>query len=548
MLPRLATVVFAATTAVMVSSKAHPEWVTIEEYIGETIAQSVTDAVQRAADLAAAKADANAEYHKARLAFYAQLESGVLGSPEEQRFAVLLYQKDIYYLSLNASGGVRANAKIIRAVDALSGGQALDGGIDLYASDLFDIWVNDVRAKLGAKQNGELIMPTSQAQLMQAIAKLSDSYNRYRKARDRLEFLRWRASRPLIYAPKATTPEARADTYIHVVLEPTIETEVTKLPEDQRDSSKQKLDAWVIKLRQAIIDYETLSLTPEDVAEAMKSWKFSESDIAYFWTRLGEGKKLQGNDFLVAVEQALAQTQNFRDLRQYGHQFNSRPAAWDSQLKFWNLKRAGKLYYEEVYKTQPVKFARVTYHEVGDAIANGRLGSEPPLPVFRRYGDEPKPQLKAASALALPETKSEPERLASAAAAAKANAAIDAQALKDQRAVDQETKRAEADRSVRAAAAAYLRGEKSGLDVLGVRLGMSVDEADDDSQDHPRRLGPHQRRQSWRIPRDCSSAHLCQHGHVPDGRAHASPRRSAPACDWRRADCADRTDCSGRGH
>jgi hypothetical protein len=320
MLPRLATVVFAAMIAV-VASKARPETMTIEEYIGETIAQSVTDAVQKAADLAAAKVEANAEFHEARLAFYAQLENGVLGSPEEQSFALLLHQKDIYYLSLNAAKGVRGEAKRIRAVDALSGGQALDGGIDLFpASELFEAWVNDVRAKLGAKYDGELIMPPSPAQFMQAIVDSSDSYNRYRKARDHLEFLRWRASRPLIYAPKATTPEARADTYIHVVLDPTIDKELAKLPDDEREAATQKLDAWVMELREAIIHYETLSLTPEDLTEAMKSWNFSGPDMAYFWTRLGEGKRLQGNDFLVAVDQALAQTQNFRDLRQYGRQ------------------------------------------------------------------------------------------------------------------------------------------------------------------------------------------------------------------------------------
>jgi hypothetical protein len=327
MLRKLATVVLGATIAVVISSRARPETVTIEEYIGETIEKSVTDAFQKAAELAEAKVEANAEFNNARLAFYAQLENGVLGSPEEQRFALLLYQKDIYYLSLYSAEGVYAGAKRIRAVDALSGGHALDGGIDSFAKDLFQVWVNDVRAILGAKHDGELIVPPSPAQFMQAIVDTSDSYNRYRKARDRLELLAWRASRPLIYAPKATTPETRADTYIRVVLDPTIDKELKKLPAEQRDAAKQKLNDWVMALRQAIIEFETISLTPEDVTEVMKSLDFSEQDMAYFWSRLGDRKELQGNDFLVAVDQALAQTQNFRDLRQLGRQFDSQPAS-----------------------------------------------------------------------------------------------------------------------------------------------------------------------------------------------------------------------------
>jgi hypothetical protein len=56
-------------------------------------------------------------------------------------------------------------------------------------------------------------------------------------------------------------------------------------------------------------------------------------------------------------------------------------------------------------------------------------------------------------------------------AGAMAQAATDA---KDQAAAT----RVSADASVRAVASAYLRGEKSSLDVLGLRLGMTVDDAD----------------------------------------------------------------------
>lgn len=378
----------AAILAMVMARGAHAEMVTIEEYIGASIGRQIGDIIVKGDQFKNAKSNANAEFKQARSAFYGQLANGVLGSPEEQNFAELLYDKDIYFLSLNVSEGVRSSKKRLEALDKLSGGAALDGGISGWpADDLFDAWVTAVRSHLGARADGQLIFVFNPVALKQAIDATKPSYDRYRKARDAQEFKRWRASRPLIVEPKADTPEQRADTYIRVVLHDAVEKAVAAVPEAEREPTREKIAPWANQLRQAIVDYEATPITPDVVADALKAWKYSSEDTAYFWQQLGNGKSLQGPAFVSAVVQALSRTGEFQDRKRYGRAYGANPAVIDEQLKEWAQKRASPADAKTMtylYQHKPVAFGLITYVMVADLISSGHLGHEPPLPVFRR--------------------------------------------------------------------------------------------------------------------------------------------------------------------
>ena len=292
---RLVAAIGSTMFAALVATSSQAEMLTLEEFIGKSIGQQIGDTVVKGAQFKSSKHDANAEFAQARRAFYAQLANGILGSPEEQNFAELLYDKDIYYLSLNVSEGVRSSAKRMKALDALSGGAALDDGIAGWpADDLFDVWVTDVRSQLGATADGQLIFVFDPVAFKQAIDATKPSYDRYRKARDEQEFKRWRASRPLIMEPKADTPEQRADTYMRVVMHNAVEEVVENLPQKEREQFRAKTEPWASQVRQAIIDYEKRAITPDTVSRAMKAWKYSDEETAYFWSRLGGGKNSPG--------------------------------------------------------------------------------------------------------------------------------------------------------------------------------------------------------------------------------------------------------------
>jgi hypothetical protein len=377
-----------AILVMTVARGAHAEMVTIEEFIGRSIGQQIGDTIVKGAQFKDAKDNANAEFDQARSAFYAQLTDGILGSPEEQNFAELLYDKDIYYLSLNVSEGVRSSAQRLKALDMLSGGAALDGGIPGWpADDLFDAWVTKVRSHLGATADGQLIFVFDPVALKQAIDATRPSYDRYRKARDEQEFKRWRASRPLIVEPKADTPEERARTYIDIVLKDAIDDAMSKLSKNQQEEAMRKIRPWIEQLRKAIIDHESRPITPEVVASYMEAKKYSKADQDYFWSELGAAKDLKGNDFVTAVDKALEATIRFRDLRLYGQAAGASLAVVDAALKNWVTKNSGggnSKSIEEVYASQPVPFPRVTYLTVADLISSGHLGREPPLPAFHR--------------------------------------------------------------------------------------------------------------------------------------------------------------------
>ena len=108
---------------------------------------------------------------------------------------------------------------------------------------------------------------------------------------------------------------------------------------------------------------------------------------------------LQGNDFVAAVDKALAATQKYRDLKQYGKQFDTLPTTMDAALKAWLQKEESpgdKNTLDYLQQHKPIAFKLIPYLMVADLISTGHLGQEPPLPAFRRFGD-PVPATSAAA-------------------------------------------------------------------------------------------------------------------------------------------------------
>jgi hypothetical protein len=88
----------------------------------------------------------------------------------------------------------------------------------------------------------------------------------------------------------AKTPEERADRYLKWCLAPRIADVSENLSEKERADLAEKLKIWREQIRSAIIDYEQVEVTPENVIEDFRTGentaKFSDQLVEYFRERL----------------------------------------------------------------------------------------------------------------------------------------------------------------------------------------------------------------------------------------------------------------------
>lgn len=158
--------------------------------MGHQIGSAIGGALRSAAEFAQSKAAANAEMEKARRDFLRNYPNGADLAAARERLASLLFQKDLYYLSLSISEGLTPdNEQRLQLLDMLTGG-ALDGGIHPGAKADFADWVDAVRASLGARRRGELLFVTSGPDVLKAIGDNMGVYERYLQRRDPIELAR----------------------------------------------------------------------------------------------------------------------------------------------------------------------------------------------------------------------------------------------------------------------------------------------------------------------------------------------------------------------
>jgi hypothetical protein len=88
----------------------------------------------------------------------------------------------------------------------------------------------------------------------------------------------------------AKTPEERAERYLKWCLAPRIKDQSENLSETERTDLLEKSKVWSEQLRNAIIDFENVKVTPENVIEEIRhgenSDSFSAQLVEYFQDRL----------------------------------------------------------------------------------------------------------------------------------------------------------------------------------------------------------------------------------------------------------------------
>jgi hypothetical protein len=380
----------ACLMAVPRASKAEADWPR-ETIGGPTLAEQIADIVVKAQKVAAAKEAANAEIEDARRQFFADCVNGIRGGVSEKNFAELLFEKDIYFLSLYMQEGMTPKAlRQLKGIDILTGGE-LDGG--LPPVEIFGVWVNAVRTALGAPPPGQLWLPTP-AEFIEGIAQTSDVYEKYKVSRDRAEFGRWRKS-IRITVPAATTADQLADNYIKYILNPALDKAISEIPEGERASVLSKVDVWRDQMHHAILDLENVEVTPEKVAEELRFYKIDEDFIKFFIdsvdrARQSGEKDLPGIILRTQQEVFARQEQRNTQLRPrsgralsgldwtnrtwvYTHEAGKLNAAQLAAMDFPNASLMDYLY----GPGQPIKFPRDTYHLARDYLQQGRIFTEP---------------------------------------------------------------------------------------------------------------------------------------------------------------------------
>jgi hypothetical protein len=233
------------------------------EIAAAELGASVGDAVAAGMELANTKAQANAQFGAARSRFFAEYPNGKNFEEANKEFAELLWEKDLYFLSISLPTGFgdkspNSMASVFAKLDVLTGG-TLDNGIPDSAGFEFSRWVTGVRQSLGAQSyRGSLPRMPSVNELAAALTANSDLSERYRKARDEAEFEMQCRAHPGAYCATPgsgtfsqegnLTRAARiADYYL------------VNYANDLPGGSTTKA-----KVRDAIIKYEGLTYTPED--------------------------------------------------------------------------------------------------------------------------------------------------------------------------------------------------------------------------------------------------------------------------------------------
>ncbi len=161
--------------------------------LGDIVGGELSAAFDAAQQAAESKAQFNAEIEDARARYIEALKAGERSGPTfeavQSNFARLLAAKDVYYFTMFVAEGItNTTIERARATDALTGG-ALDNAIPEHAWDAFSDWVFEVRFRLGAGMDGQVVFVTDPDRILAAILDSTDAYRSYTTKRDEAEFI-----------------------------------------------------------------------------------------------------------------------------------------------------------------------------------------------------------------------------------------------------------------------------------------------------------------------------------------------------------------------
>lgn len=232
----------------------------------------------RAQNFRTATLAAGEEIKRCRERFYAQLDKGKRNTSEEQEFQEVLFEKDIYYLSLYISGGVDVDKPAADALHLLAGGN-LDEGI--RPLDYFTEWVDAMRDALGV-QRGEVMMMFYPDKVAEAMVTTRKTYEGYRAARDKKELENWQQHRR-VYAPLPKTSSEFINSYVDYSLNEQLEARLSVLNEGEKSALQTTIERWRPRYLQAISDYENVSFDSAGIEKLLRlSGTYTDQEIASF--------------------------------------------------------------------------------------------------------------------------------------------------------------------------------------------------------------------------------------------------------------------------
>lgn len=157
--------------------------------LGHDLGESIGQALQAGAAYAKSKEEVNIEIERARLAFWENYPDGPKIAEAREEYATLLFYKDLFYLGLFIAEGMNYDSmERIKNMNLLTGGE-VDGGIRSQRGIIeFAKWVDAVRKSMGASKPGELLFATSPQKMLDAITANMPAYEKYREARDEIEY------------------------------------------------------------------------------------------------------------------------------------------------------------------------------------------------------------------------------------------------------------------------------------------------------------------------------------------------------------------------
>jgi hypothetical protein len=114
-------------------------------------------------------------------------------------------------------------------------------------------------------------------------------------------------------APKAITPQQFADYYLKYCLLPRINKIVSASPASEQAGTSKKLNNWAAEIHDAIVDFESIEITPEIAASALRADGYDDTLINNFKNRvsgLRPGDKAETERQVVEITQALIAASN----------------------------------------------------------------------------------------------------------------------------------------------------------------------------------------------------------------------------------------------
>lgn len=159
-----------------------------EPTVGDYVRNDVENVLKAVRDVARNTAEFNAMIAEARRELKATASNPESHAKAEQKFANLMFAKDLYYADQFMYEGFTEDARKAAQAAALLGGGSVDGGIPEDGQQAFEEWVVGLRKSMGAVGHQRLFNTAgNQDRMVQAVKDNEPLYRKYKVLRDQQE-------------------------------------------------------------------------------------------------------------------------------------------------------------------------------------------------------------------------------------------------------------------------------------------------------------------------------------------------------------------------